>query len=59
MMDEQGNELVGGDYRFQTRFYLELTCFRPRIPIKSTPFHATNGDYRDQTKHRFRAWPLG
>ena len=19
----------------------------------------TNGDYRDQTKYRFRAWPLG
>src|SRR6266403_1995716 len=34
----------------------EVSCFRLRIAIK---VHAANGDNRDQTKHRFRAWPLG
>jgi hypothetical protein len=29
---------------------------RIRQSIRPPP---TNGDYHDQTKHRFRAWPLG
>ena len=38
---------------------MKLTCFRLPIAIKSTHVHTANGDYRDQTKHRFRTWPLG
>src|SRR6476620_9731168 len=38
-----------------TKSFLRTHSARPRVDVKS----ATNGDYHDQTKHRFRTWPLG
>jgi hypothetical protein len=42
-----------------SRYNIRLMCFRLPTAIKSTHVHAASGDYRDQTEHRFRAWPLG
>ena len=45
---------VGGAYK--------VFVFLPRaehVVRGSNPPPPTNGDYHDQTKHRFRTWPLG